>query len=237
LSGPKRLTKPLRVAARRFLFGQPTNRTIFLVDGFNLYHSVKDASSDLGLRGKDTRWLNIWALCASYLSAIGNNAQIVGIYYFTAIATHLSTRDPGVEKRHRTYIKCLEDTGTSVEFARFKKKQIPCTHCKQYITRREEKETDVAIGCKLLEICYLDQCDTVIIVSGDTDIVPAVRTARRLFPNKKIGFLLPYKRHNNELKNLTPLYFLIGRATYSTFQFADPYVTKKGRAIVKPPTW
>lgn len=237
LDWAERLTKPLRVAARRFLFGRSINRTVFLIDGFNLYHSVKDASRDLGLRGKNTRWLNIWNMCASYLSAIGNNAQIVDIYYFTAIATHLSMYDPDIEKRHRAYTDCLTDTGISVEFARFKKKQILCPHCKQNITRREEKETDVAIGCKLLEVCYQDLCDTVIIVSGDTDVVPAFRAAQRLFPRKRIGFLLPYKRHNNELKNLTPVYFLIGQATYPMYQFPDPFVTSKGRRIAKPPKW
>jgi uncharacterized LabA/DUF88 family protein len=232
-----RLTKPLRVAARRFLFGPQVNRTIFLIDGFNLYHSVKDASRDLGMHGKNTRWLNIWDMCASYLSAIGNNAEIVGIYYFTAIATHLLQYDPGIEKRHQAYIKCLKDTGIEVELARFKKKQILCPHCKQHITRREEKETDVAIGCKLLEICFQDLCDTVIIVSGDTDIVPAFRAAQRLFPQKQIGFLLPYKRHNNELKSLTPIHLLIGQATYPMYQFPDPFVTSKGRNIAKPASW
>lgn len=145
-----RLTKPLRVAARRFLFGPPVNRTIFLIDGFNLYHSVRDASKSLGLSGRGTRWLDIAGMCASYLSAIGHNSQIAGIYYFSAIATHLLAFDPDIEKRHRAYAKCLTDTGISVEFARFKKKKILCPHCATNITRREEKETDVAIGCIFL---------------------------------------------------------------------------------------
>lgn len=176
-------------------------------------------------------------MCASYLHAIGNNAQLVGVYHFTAIAKHLLAFDPGIERRHRAYIDCLRDTGVAVEIARFKKKKILCPHCNRNITRWEEKETDVAIGCKLLDICYRDLCDTIIIVSGDTDIVPAVRAAQQMFPSKRIGFLLPYKRHNNELINLTPIHFLIGQATYGRFQFPDPYVTSNGRRIAKPPDW
>lgn len=213
------------------------NRTIFLIDGFNLYHSVKNASADLGLVGRGTRWLDISSMCGSYLSSIGKNAQTVGIYYFSAIAKHLLAVDPGVEARHMSYVDCLRETGIHVELARFKKKTIQCPHCGKNIRRHEEKETDVAIASKLLEICHLDLCDTVIIVSGDTDITPAFHTARRLFPSKDIGFLLPYKRHNKELMLLTPIHFLIAKATYLKHQLADPFVAPSGRSIAKPTNW
>ena len=214
-----------------------TNRTIFLIDGFNLYHSVKNASADLGLGGRGTRWLDIRGLCDSYLHAIGGNAQTIGVYYFSALAVHLLATDPGVTARHEIYIKCLESTGVIVELARFKKKQIPCTHCGKNINRREEKETDVAIAAKLLEVLHLNECDTVMIVTGDTDIVPAVKTAQRLFPSKRLGFLLPYKRHNKELTQLTPTHFLITKEAYTRHQLPDPFATASGKNIPKPLTW
>ena len=62
------------------------NRTAFLVDGFNLYHSLVDASRDTG--GVGTKWLDLRALCASYLSGIGGGAQISQIVYFSALAVH-----------------------------------------------------------------------------------------------------------------------------------------------------
>lgn len=213
----------------------PVNRTTFLVDGFNLYHSVKNASHDLG--GSGTRWLDIRALCASYLSAIGGNAQVEAIYYFSALATHLLAVDPQITARHQTYIECLVATGVSVELARFKKKQFKCIHCGQTIKRFEEKETDVAVASKLLEVCCTGQCDTAMIMTGDTDIVPAVRTAQRLFPHVRIGFLMPYKRHNNDLTKLTPLHFDIPKGTYTKHQLPDPFMTPKGKSISKPAKW
>ena len=124
LKWAERLTEPLRAAARRlFLSKTPQNRTIFLIDGFNLYHSLRDASQDLGLKGRQTRWLDISALCNTYLSNIGNNAHICGIYYFSAIAKYLLNVVADIENRHRAYAECLEDTGVTVEFARFKKKK------------------------------------------------------------------------------------------------------------------
>jgi uncharacterized LabA/DUF88 family protein len=165
------------------------NRTTFLVDGFNLYHSVKNASHDLG--GAGTRWLDLRALCASYLSAIGGNAQLEAIYYFSALAAHRLAVDPQVTARHQAYIECLEAMGVSVELARFKKKQFKCIHCGQTIKRFEEKETDVAVASKLLEVCCTGQCDTAMIMTGDTDIVPAVRTAQRFFRTSGSAFSCP----------------------------------------------
>lgn len=219
------------------LFYNAMNRTSFLIDGFNLYHSIKSASHDLGLKGTGTRWLDLRSMCSSYLHAIGSNAQIENIYYFSALAKHINAIDPNVTARHRTYIKCLEATGLKTQLARFKKKFISCDKCGQKVKRYEEKETDVAIAVKLLEIFVQNECDTAILVTGDTDIVPAVKTVRRLFPQSNIGFLLPYNRYNRELEQLVPITFKIKKETYIRHQFADPFITPKGKQINKPTGW
>jgi len=62
-----------------------------------------------------------------------------------------------------------------VELFRFKEKKFWCNHCRNIIIRHEEKETDVAIAVRLFESFYTDESDTVVIMSGDTDIAPAVQ--------------------------------------------------------------
>ncbi|MCD9185990.1 MAG: NYN domain-containing protein [Pyrinomonadaceae bacterium] len=213
------------------------NRTSFLIDGFNLYHSVKSASHDLGLKGIGTRWLDIRSLCDSFLHLVGNNAQISDVYYFSALAKHLEMRKPDVTVRHRTYIRFLEDSGVKVELHRFKKSLTFCQKCNQTFNRREEKETDVAMSTRLLELLFLDKCDTIVLVTGDTDIVPAVKTVQNIFPKKEIIFMMPYKRHNKELANLVSKHFDISSNNYTKYQFADPYITKKGKSVIKPSTW
>lgn len=81
------------------------NRTIFLVDGFNLYHSTRDIGGDFG--GLRVKWLNIHSLCRSFLPLISKDARLEHIYYFSAYAFHLN--DPDVILRHNNYIKCLEE--------------------------------------------------------------------------------------------------------------------------------
>lgn len=218
------------------------NRTTFLIDGFNLYHSVRDAGKDLN--GGSTKWLNVRALCDSYLHLIGNVAQTEEIYYFSALANHLTPEDPGKVRRHKDFIKCLKATGVRIELARFKRKQVPFhisnnrnDHCGGTLQRFEEKETDVAIAAKLFELLIDGDCDTAVLMTGDTDLAPAVKTARRVFPNKAIGFAFPYKRKNKELSKLTSLSFNIDKRHYAAHQLPDPFTLKNGGTVSKPPEW
>ncbi|MBM4176199.1 MAG: NYN domain-containing protein [Ignavibacteria bacterium] len=134
-------------------------------------------------------------------------------------------------------LRALRSTGVEEILARFKPKEIFCTHCKKIIKRHEEKESDVAMSCKLLEVFYNDECDTVVLITGDTDIAPAVRTALKLFPSKNIIFGFPYKRKNKELATLTGKYFKISKEQIVRHQFPSVLTTSSGEKLVKPSNW
>jgi len=214
------------------------NRVSFIVDGFNLYHSVRDAEKK---DRKPTKWLNVSELCKSYLHLIGQGVnekvELNLIYYFSALATHIEKQDPNVTKRHKALLACLKDTGVIVELSRFKRKSVKCSLCQRVFTKYEEKETDVSLAIKLLEIFFLDECDTVVLMTGDTDVAPAVRTAKRLFPQKHIFFAFPYKRKNKELDQIASGSFNIKSPQYGKYQFSDPYRLTDGTLIHKPSSW
>jgi len=207
------------------------NCASFIVDGFNLYHSIVDIQRDLHIC---TKWLDIFSLCSSYLHFIGNNANLEYVFYFSALATHLN--DPGVIQRHQNYMECLKATGINCELSRFKPKNINCPNCNHVIVRHEEKETDVAIAAKLFELLHCNMCDTVVLVTGDTDISPAVETCTNLFPLKNIIFAFPYKRKNKELAKLTHS-FKISVQSYTKYQLPNPFPLPDGTTISKPPSW
>ena len=211
------------------------NRTTFLIDGFNLYHSLIDAGHDL--KGKTTKWLDIKSLCSNYLAGIGNQSKLEKIYYFSALAEHLQNTDPGKVQRHLKYIECLKSTGIIVELGRFKPRSVWCDKCSSQLIRHEEKETDVAISIKLFEVFMNNECETAVIVTGDTDLAPAVRSAKRLFPGKTICSLFPYKRKNYELSQIVHNSFKIKKERYVQHQFPDPVILKDGRRISKPTSW
>lgn len=120
-------------------------------------------------------------------------------------------------------MRCLEGTGVEVSLGQFK--------------RMKEKETDVAIAAKLFEICIKDSADSVVLVSGDTDLAPAVRTCSTLYPTKTLLFAFPYLRVNDELRQLAPGSFKINVKTYFSHQFPDPLVLSDGTTIAKPVSW
>jgi len=212
-------------------------RVTFLIDGFNLYHSAKSASDALGLNGAGTKWLDLSSLCRSYLHLFGKTAVLHEIYYFSALANHLEATNPDVTLRHEAYLTCLEDSGVLVQLSRFKKKRFRCEKCGANLKRHEEKETDVALGAKLLELFINSACDRAVLVTGDTDIAPAVRTAKRLFPQYAVSFAFPFDRKNDELAQLAATSFHMSKEAYARQQFTDPYVTKSGIAVAKPAKW
>jgi uncharacterized LabA/DUF88 family protein len=210
------------------------NRTSFVIDGFNLYHSVFTAQKDLG--GKSTKWLDIKSMCESFLHIIGNQAMIQRIYYFSALATHLQKDHPEKIKKHKIFIEALESRGISVQLGRFKPKEVWCSNCRKMINKHEEKETDVAISAKIFEILIKDEAETIIIISGDTDLAPVIRTAKYLYPAKQIIFGFPYKRENRELKKLVLKSFSISKETYHKYQFPQQLIVGN-KILIKPNSW
>jgi uncharacterized LabA/DUF88 family protein len=210
------------------------NRVSFLIDGFNLYHSVVALQKATKYK---TKWLDIASLCSSYIHLFGKAAQLESIYYFSAIPHHLVHSNPDKIKRHEDYLDCLKHTGVLIELGRFKQKDVYCTNCQGMLLKHEEKETDVSIAIKLMEICFTNSCDTAVIVSGDTDLSPAVRRCQTLFSDKEVCFAFPYARKNRELQSLAPKSFRINQKKYIQHQLPNPIKLKDRREIYKPSTW
>ena len=199
-----------------FLFwGSIVNRTVFLVDGFNLYHSVLDGERVLG---RSMRWLDISSLCSSYLHALPGESVLQSVIHFSALPHHLEARRPGVVRRQMRYLEALRATGVETRLGQFKRRERTCPQCGRRFVTFEEKETDVAIGATLTRLICDDACDTVVLVTGDTDLVPAVITGRDRDPAKTLAVLFPYRRANAELKRVVDASFTIKATTYAKHQ-------------------
>ena len=206
-------------------------RVAFLVDGFNLYHSLDDAAR---LTGGGTKWLDLRSLCLANLFQIGAGSLASGIYYFSVYAFHLK---PEKQSRHEAYVSCLQACGVHCELSRFKHSKLRCFACGSSWARYEEKETDVAIAVKLLEVFQEDLCDEVVLLSGDTDLSPAIRSAKRLFPEKGVLCAFPYLRYSEELEELAHKSFTISPRQYRQHQFPNPFFISPGKMVAKPGNW
>ena len=76
-----------------------------------------------------------------------------------------------------------------------------------------------------------------VLISGDTDIAPAIRAAKRLAPAIRLCSVFPYGRHNRELAQLVDVSFKMSDTAYAAHQLPDPLVLSNGRALRKPATW
>jgi uncharacterized LabA/DUF88 family protein len=123
--------------------------------------------------------------------------RISDLYYFTALAHW----DSNKVSRHRAFIKALELTGVEVVFGEFKKKERKCRCCFKTYKTFEEKQTDVNIAVHLFKLAVSNSYDTAIIVSGDSDLIPAITAVRLAFPSKRVGLALPMGMRSEALKH------------------------------------
>jgi len=89
----------------------------------------------------------------------------------------------------------------------------------------------------LFEVLSADNADVIILMTGDTDLAPAVATRKRLFPSVPVFFAFPYCRTNSELRKLAPESFSVKLRSYGSNQFPDPLLLGDGSSIPKPSSW
>ena len=161
-------------------------RTCFFFDGFNIYHAIKNS-----LDAK-YRWLNLRSLAESYIT---KKETINGLFYFTALANW--KQDAVI--RHRDYIKTLEANGITTIYGKFKNKDKYCNLCHKKYRSHEEKQTDVNIALHLLTEAIHNSYDKAIIVSGDSDLVPAIKAVKKLYPEKQFTVVVPLRMRSKEI--------------------------------------
>jgi uncharacterized LabA/DUF88 family protein len=157
-------------------------RVACYIDGFNLYHAIA------ALDKPHLKWVDLRALSTSLCRG---GETLVKTAYFSAFATWMPDR----YARHRQYVAALKHLGVECHIARFSEQSAQCRSCGTTWKRHEEKETDVHFSLTLLEDAFDNVFDRAIIISADSDHVPAVRCVRRRFPTKQLFAATPPGRH------------------------------------------
>lgn len=245
-------------------------RICFLVDGFNVYHSVRDLERDvaaakeaadeggaspnrLALLPDSLHWLDLDALCASYMGSVDSTARGRTVFYFSALAKHSEKRNPGAVARHEKFISALKSTGVVPALGEFKEKDERCRRyrdgslhcqfgndleCDGHFKRHEEKQTDVAIASTLVRLAATaEDCAAIVLVGGDSDLLPAIRTAREIRPEIRLVAAFPYQRNSNEVRKAVDLPITIRPEHYAKHQLPDVVISPNGVEIHKPDVW
>ncbi|MCR9095662.1 MAG: NYN domain-containing protein [bacterium] len=206
------------------------NRTIVYVDGFNLFYGA--------LRGTSEAWLDLERLFRLLLP----HDDLRRVRFFSALMM-------GHERiAQRTHLRALETTPlVEVTLGRFKTRRVRCrvAGCSMAGPRRfawpEEKRTDVTIGITMVDDAYQDECDRLILVSGDSDLVPALALIRKRFPEKEIVVYVPARHPDRgaavELRGAAHRARLLPLQVLKHAQFPDVVIDARGRRIRKPADW
>jgi uncharacterized LabA/DUF88 family protein len=195
------------------------SRYCFYIDRFNVYHALRNNYRKL-------LWLNYRSIAET---AIGPKDEIVGIYYFSAFVTW----KPGAVFNHKEYIKALRSVGVEFVQGKFKKKTLKCHKCHAEYNTHEEKQTDVNIAVKIVADAASNKFDKAVIISADSDLIPAIRTVHQLTPEKEVGVMMPIGRNSIELRQEADFRRKMKRQHLEDCQFAQRL--KIGSDIVECP--
>lgn len=206
-------------------------KVISFIDGFNLYHALDyfDAGPD-HTRFRKYKWLNLRKLSSQFVFGKDSLEEVL---YFTTLVTW----DAGKTARHRLFIRAQENEGVKVVFGEFKRKTKHCSVCKQDFLSVEEKQTDVNIALSLFQFAIQERYDKAIIISGDTDLLPAVRAVHSTFPTKQIGVIIPIGRSSEDFKKQTDFHYKMREHHLQKSLFADPLTLGDGAVLNCPSTW
>lgn len=205
-------------------------RTIVYIDGFNLYYGA--------VKGTPWKWLDLAAL----FSQIRPADDIQSIRYFTAMV------NGPTKPNQETYLKALATTPlVDTILGNFKRKRVECklSSCtyagKRFFDTQEEKRTDVNIAVYMLDDAYQDLCDNFVVVSGDSDLVPAIRMIRSRFPTKQVIVYVPAQHptrsHAVELRSSAQVNRNLPLNLLKPCQFPNPLPDGSGGLLSKPTSW
>lgn len=157
-------------------------RVSVYVDGFNLYHGLHN------LKKSKLKWLNLRSLAEKFIDP--QKESIEKVYYFSAVATHMGKE---IIQRHKTYIEALEHFGVEFIAGNFKNKCLAYKNSTLDLRwkKHEEKETDVNISIYMVRNSLKKMFDKLILITNDTDIVPAVKMAKTENSNLQFRLLAP----------------------------------------------
>jgi uncharacterized LabA/DUF88 family protein len=201
------------------------SRVIVLADGFNVYHAL-----DRNPAYRKYKWLDYAALARCY---IRGHDTLVRTYLFTTLATW----NPAKVARHQRYLHVLRRHGVEVVFGKFKMRDRKCALCHQSFRSPEEKLTDVNIATHLLRGAFTDEYERAILITGDTDLLPAIRAVQTMFPGKEIGAVVPLGNQSNELLAQCDFRFRMKEEHLLRSQLPDEIPDQTHGVIRRPDTW
>ena len=151
-------------------------RTTGFVDGLNLYHGIRDEKL------LKFRWLDIEGMIESLAvdagARLGSSLEVTRVVYCTSLV-----KDRQAARRQDVYLQALEQHCAHIEILQgsYEEKSRQCEDCGASVGFQKEKQTDVNLAVEMVKDAAKpvgQRAEVQILVTGDTDLLPAVRAVR-----------------------------------------------------------
>jgi len=203
----------------------------FYIDGFNFYYGL--CSHD---KWKRYYWIDIVKFCRNFLK---EDQTLAFVKYFTA-------RPINVGKCMRQNVlmetnKALNGKKFKVYYGKYYEVKRTCKGtCKEVYKDNEEKQSDVNIALNILEDYILEYCNKTIIISADSDLLPAARSIMRLEKTIQKGhfveFIFPPEQYSSDIYNSSFSVKLLKNYKSYLNRALMPLKVKTGKGIFEIPS-
>ena len=170
-------------------------KVIVYVDGFNFYYGLKKSR-----RWKRYYWLDVVSLFETFLKP---NQELVAVKYFSARPDELEA----AANQWRFFQANRENPKFQLVLGTYLRKSITCRNCGYTIHTHEEKETDVRIATQIVVDAYEHNFDFALVVSADSDMVPAIEIAKGI--GRPVFVYFPPNQYSSNLATMgsgSPIY-------------------------------
>ena len=170
------------------MIGMEKQRIIVYVDGFNFYYGLRSEA-----RWKKYYWLDMVKFFDLFMK---EKQELVAVKYFSA-------RPYDIEKKRNQnafFQANKENPRFQLILGKYLKKEIVCRKCGYQIRTYEEKESDVRIATQIVADAYKKKCDVAIVVSADSDMIPAVELAKEA--KQQVFVYFPPNHYSTDLNSI-----------------------------------
>lgn len=203
------------------------------VDGFNLYFGALKARPHL-------KWLDL----RKFAESLYQGNPIGTVYYFTADIHRQDDFDLG-PSRQTAYLKALADSGVQIVKGHFSRREkhlrIVGSHGTNpelaHVWQFEEKGSDVNLASYLLRDVYVGGLKRALVISGDSDLVNAMKFARD--SGAHVSLAIPDRNENGSagLKAAADYVQFVKSSQLEGSHFPKAIVIGSGRELVRPKEW
>jgi hypothetical protein len=149
----------------------PPQRAAFYIDGFNLYHTVREMAEP------HLKWCDLWAL--STLVCAPNGHSLVKVVFCTAMPLH----KPASLARHQVFNQAQVMRNVEIVKGHY--------IWNDEIQNYSEKQSDINVALSLILDGIDDAYDWAYLVSADSDQAATARVFKERLPFKKLAVVAP----------------------------------------------